>query len=88
MGAGEIIVRLPSNVTSVVTASVDLGELAVLGQVRGGNAQFVRVRTPGCPERGQLVVHLRARVGHIEVEGPGTRSTELVCDPVPEPAAA
>jgi len=46
------------------------------------------VRTPGCPERGELVVHLRARVGHIEVEGPGARDTALVCDDMTEPAAA
>ena len=71
MGAGQIIVRLPASVSSEVTARTRLGGIAAFGQVRGGSHEFVRVITPGCPERGDLVLRLRAHVGHIEVEGPG-----------------
>ena len=71
MGAGQITVKLPANVISLVTARADVGAVAVLGQERGGTKTVVQARSAGCPERGQLLIDLRTRLGHIEVEGPG-----------------
>lgn len=85
MGAGQVTVRLPADVTSDVTARTRLGGVAVLGDVRGGQDNVASGHVAGCPERGHLVVDIRVRVGHAEVEGPGMRATPPVCA-TPAPA--
>ena len=80
MGAGQVRVRLPAGITSDVTARTHLGGMAILGEERSGSDAVATGHLAGCPERGRLLIDIKVRVGHVEVEGPGGRDATVVCD--------
>lgn len=72
-GMGELVVRVPRNVTVVAHASAGLGEIEVFGDTEDGGSPDLRRTYEGPPQR-RLVVEARTGLGHVEIERDGEGS--------------
>jgi len=72
-GMGELVVRVPRNVTVVAHGSAGLGEVEVLGDTEDGGNPDVRRTFDGPPER-RLIVEARTGLGRVEISRDGEGS--------------
>lgn len=72
-GIGELVVRVPRNVTVVAHASAGLGEVEVFGDTEDGGNPDLR-RTFDGPAQRRLIVEARTGLGHVAIERDGEGS--------------